>query len=970
VTRALILTAALVWPAAAWAQGTIAGVVRDTTGGVLPGVTVEAASPVLIEKVRSVTSDETGQYRIVDLRPGLYTVTFSLAGFSTVRREGIELAAGFTATVGAELRVGELAETLIVTGAAPVVDTQNVARQRVMTSETIEALPTARRYDSLARLIPGMTVPAATTGQSPYDVGGSQGEASLRFSLHGGNPNDVILQVDGLRYQQPGDGARASLGGFDATAQEINFETGALSAEWATGGVRVNIIPKEGGNRFKGGFYNSWTNSSLQSDNFTDELKAQGLVGIDTIERMWDIHPEFGGPVLQDRMWFYGHYRYWGADKKVADSFYSRGGNPLVYNADPSNPGLQVTTQSSANLRVTTQASRKNKISLYGDNQTRVYDQIGAAGRSPETWHHQVQPLGYLLQAKWTSPVTNRLLLEAGTTYYRAHYINKPMPGVSPDAYSVTDQATNRVYGAAPTYIEGNWGGPLPRASLSYVTGTHNVKVGATLTRWFQDNWTTASHDVNLTVLNGAPVSVTQYATPLLSTTNLDADLGIFAQDQWTTKRLTLNVGLRYDYLKGSIPVQHVAPNDIGSTGITSSTGRFLPYKTFDAVADSPKLHEISPRIGVSYDLFGTGKTALKGSFNRYLGAVEGPASPTTYNPVNNLVRTATRPWTDPNGDGVIQDSELGALSNSLFGQQVVNTRIDDGLRSGWGARSYNWETSAGLQHEVFPGTSLEFSYFRRSYGNFSVTDNVMTTPADFDQYCVTAPPDSRLPGGGGERICDLWDVTPLQYGKVDNLLTFAKNFGKRVENWNGVDFSVSARLPRGAMIQGGFSTGKTTTDSCEVQANLDNPSQRFCHVETPFLTQVKLLGMYTLPWDLQVSGTLQALPGEQITATYVATTAEIASSLGRNLAGGVRTATVELIAPGTRYGQRVYQVDFRLARKMRHRGVRIEPELNVFNLLNASPVVRMNTRYGAEWLRPQGILLGRFAKAGLLVSF
>jgi hypothetical protein len=969
VVALIALAGVALLPSESRAQSGLGGVVRDATGAVLPGVTVEAASPALIERSRAATTDGAGQYRIIDLRPGLYSVTFTLPGFTSVQRQGIELTAGFTATVNVELGLGDIAETITVSGAAPVVDIQNVTRQQVLQRETIDSLPSSRRYDSLAALIPGMVVPTATMGTSPYDVGGSQGEGSLSFGIHGGRAADMVLQIDGLRFQQPGSGNLSSLTGFDASAAEINFETAALSAEWGTGGVRVNMIPKEGGNTFRGGFYANRADSSFQSDNFTSALRGQGLAGLDQVERIWDIHPEFGGPLVRDRLWFYGHYRYWGADKRVADSFYNGSGNPLAYQIDPTRPGLQVTTQSSANLRGTWQASPRNKVTAYYDQQTRVFDQVVAAGRSPEAWHHQTQPTGYLAQAKWTSPITSRLLLETGLTYYRAHWINGFANGVTSADYAVTDQGTGRTYGSAPFYFEGDWGGPLPSGSLSYVTGSHALKVGFTLSRTFQTITTAANHDLNLVVLNGQPIGVTQWATPTVATTNLDADLGLYAQDRWTMRRLTLNLGLRFDYLKGSIPAQFVGPDDTGNTG-TSSSGRYLPFKAFDRVDNVPNLKDISPRFGASYDLFGTGRTALKASLSRYMGAPAGTSAPATYNPMSTLVTTSGRPWTDDNDDRLPQESELGPLSNTNFGRAIVNTRFDDLVRTGWFNREYNWEASLGVQHQLVSRVSADVSYFRRWYGNFTVTDNVLASPADFDPFCITAPVDSRLPGGGGNAICGLYDITPTKYGQVDNFRTLASNFGERREAWHGVDVGLSAQLPRGIVLRGGISTGKTTVDECEVLANLDNPSTRFCRTETPFLTQVKLLGTYTLPGAVQISSTLQSIPGPPITAAYAATTAEIAPSLGRNLAGGVRTATVQLIQPGTMYGERMYQLDIRVARSVNIGHTRIQPELSVFNALNSSPVVLLNTTYGSQWQRAQGVLLGRFAKLGVLMTF
>src|SRR5213594_3790260 len=244
---------ALVLPTLASAQGSgIAGVVRDTTGGVLPGVTVEAASPALIEKVRTVVTDDQGLYRIVDLRPGIYGVTFTLPGFTVVKREGIELTGNFTATVNAELRVGGLEETVTVSGQSPVVDVQNVVQQRVMSRELLEALPTAKSIQSMTAFIPGLSA-----GLQNHDVGGTVGDQPIGTAIHGSRANDQHMFYDGMRtnnlnYLGSGGGASQSIFFNPAAIQEISMEVGNLAIQSETGGVVINAIPKDGGNVFRG----------------------------------------------------------------------------------------------------------------------------------------------------------------------------------------------------------------------------------------------------------------------------------------------------------------------------------------------------------------------------------------------------------------------------------------------------------------------------------------------------------------------------------------------------------------------------------------------------------------------------------------------------------------------------------------------------------------------------------------------
>src|SRR5262245_5682269 len=282
-------------PRVAWAQatttGSIAGVVKDTTGALLPGVTVEAASPALIEKVRSAVTDEQGNYKIVNLRPGAYTVTFTLSGFSTLRREGLELSAGTTLPVNADLKVGALEETVTVTGASPVVDVQNVRTQNVLTQALVNELPTAKTFVALAALTLGASGGGGGTGTSGNrDVGGNNGEGTSALSIHGSRP-DGGYNLEGVRANSLSinGSTRRYFTNADAV-QEIVAETSGQSAETETGGVSQNIIFREGGNTFHGLGEGEYTGKGLQNSNITQELRDRGVRGDgNKIKKIWSV---------------------------------------------------------------------------------------------------------------------------------------------------------------------------------------------------------------------------------------------------------------------------------------------------------------------------------------------------------------------------------------------------------------------------------------------------------------------------------------------------------------------------------------------------------------------------------------------------------------------------------------------------------------------------------------------------------
>lgn len=349
--------------------------------------------------------------------------------------------------------------------------------------------------------------------------------------------------------------------------------------------------------------------------------------------------------------------------------------------------------------------------------------------------------------------------------------------------------------------------------------------------------------------------------------------------------------------------------------------------------------------------------------------------------------------WNDLNRDFVPQgdplnpaaNGEIGPSPNANWGRAVLSTNYDPDWSGGFATRPYQWEFTTGVQHELVPGMSVNAAYYRRIYGNFDLVDNTLVSGSDHDEFCVTAPADPRLPTAG-DRICGFRDLNPTRLGRFQNLGTNSNDFGEKTEHWNGVDIGVNARLSNGTLLQGGISTGKTTSDNCAVFANVPeagvtgvlpiagSTAGPYCRQETPFLTQFKLLGSYRLPWALQVSGTFQSVPGDPITALYVATNAEIAPSLGRNLsAGATSTTTVHIIPPGTMFGPRINQVDLRLTRQFTPAGLRIRANLDIYNLTNINTPLVWNNNYGrdgAVWQRPSLIVAGRIFKVGGQIDF
>ena len=324
--------------------------------------------------------------------------------------------------------------------------------------------------------------------------------------------------------------------------------------------------------------------------------------------------------------------------------------------------------------------------------------------------------------------------------------------------------------------------------------------------------------------------------------------------------------------------------------------------------------------------------------------------------PYNRIVYSTTRTWTDANGN-FVPDCDLtsaasqdlrasggdfcGALADPNFGKATVSTTYDANAITGWGKRPFNWEFTTSVQQQILPRVSVDAGYFRRWYGNFGITDNLALTAADFDSFCITAPANSRLPGGGGNQICGLYNVKPARFSvAAQNFVTSASNYGNQIQHWNGFDGSVNARLAQGINVQGGFSVGRSSFDNCDIvsqhpeliaTATTATPLS-YCHIDTPWLTDAKAIASYLIPKvDVQVAASFQSSPGPYLIANYnqPGGAASPIPSLGRPLSGNAANVVVNLIPTAyqgvgtgstgnlasTVYGERLNQLDLRFGK-------------------------------------------------------
>jgi hypothetical protein len=1015
------------------AQGVITGVVKDASGAVMPGVTVEAASPALIEKIRTVVSDDTGQYRIVDLRTGTYAITFSLTGFSTVKRDGIEISGTFVATVNAELRVGSLAETITVTGETPIVDVQSAKVQTTINRDVIAAIPTSRNATGIMAIIPGM----ATNGDNGGITGGTGGGAS---SMHGGRPSDSRTLSDGLNMGWAGANSNAAVVNV-AGSQEIVTSTSGGLGEAETAGVVLNVVPRDGGNTFSGMVYYSGANGDMQSSNYTQALKDAGLRSPAQLLKVWEVNPMGGGRIIRDKLWFYLTYRQSYAENTIPGMFFNKnGGDPTKWlvDFDTSRVGFNDTRVKNYIGRLTWQVSPRNKISFQDSEQWSSANRTGggSATRTPEAQGLNLYTPGHTRTLTWTSPISNRMLLEAGWGQYLANYANDA-PRIdgqhNPALISVLEQtgvASAAIPGseynggiAGLTYrFDNPLGGGFQhhqigtlanlKASISYITGAHNIKVG------YMGGFSNPSQAyynftpfVQYRFNGGVPNQLTQTAqyggtgpSAVEFVRNL-VPTSFYAQDQWTSNRLTLQGGLRYDYILTSYP----------DSCMGGPTYPLMPTQICYPARSTPGVHwsDLTPRIGAAYDLFGNGRTAVKFNIGKYVQALTASNSDMDLNPLIRLNLQTTRTWNDRGGLGVNGDyvpqcdllnpaanGECGAMDNQNFGKEFFTRTFDPDFINGFGKRPNNWEMGVSLQQEVAPRVSVTAGFYRRWFGNFYTLDNTAVAASDFTQFGVPIPLDPRLPGGGGGVVSGIYNVNPNRVGAVADFAEQTSKLGADpTENWQGVDFGVNARLRNGVTIQGGTSTGRTLQDNCALRSQLPETypwstiivtqslrgdssaglTRPYCRIVTPYQTSFRGLATYVVPKvDVQLAATWRSDPGNEIQANYTVTSA-IANSgpqpLGRNLSSG--NITVNLIPQGTLYGPRLNNIDFRVAKIFHFGRTRAQVGLDVYNILNSDTVATYNLAYVAptatspsNWLTPSTIATARYAKVNFQVDF
>jgi hypothetical protein len=935
----------------------------------MPGVSVIASSPALIEQSRAVTTDGSGRYAIVDLRPGEYSVVATAAGFKKFQQEKVDVPASTVVPVNVTMQIGQASETITVTAESGTVDVESITNQRVLTRAIQDALPAPRNMQALAALVPGLRLRSGT-GANP-DVGGSQQMEQTYITGHGNGAVQTTVLLDGLNINSNLTDGTIQNYVDNSVIQQATYQTSGIGAEVPTGGTLVNQIPKDGGNDFHGDGFLSYTGQGglWQANNLSDALRARGVASTNAIVHIQDFNGTLGGPIRTNRLWFLGSARY----QSTNDTW------PGIFNKDGTST-VQDQYIAQAVLRLAYQASSKDKIS-------------GTFDKIQKFKGHQLTPLTSIpidpnavgrrggtnysvFQAKWTRLQSSRLLFEAGISqnviYYQDVYLTKQLEKTpfTPEWYASASKVSVLNTGAS---IRTN-AGPLQSFflpvrknvsfSAAYVTGSHNLKVG------LQDAWGKNDRvsSINADLIQNyrqdsagilQPVNVLVYNTPIANRQHVDKDLALYIADTWKYKRLSVTAGLRWEYSKSVIDAS-VVP-----------AGRFIPARSFPRIdcAVIPGLgcwKTVVPRVGAAYDLTGRGKTALRvswGLYNspKYTGYLD------AFNPM--VVSTDTRTWTDTNRDDIAQDNEIGPSTNVNFGKLANIPKLDPNFR-----RDRNQQFSAGITHQLFSRTTVGVNWYRRTVANLAYLSNRAVDPvADWIPFQVQNPYEPSTPitaytmrnAAVQARPADLYQTN------ADSSLTSNK--------YTGFEFGTTTRLPKSGFLFLGYTLERQSDQRCDMHigaagvgngitnASLNDPnSLRYCDQRglIPFRSDFKLSGVMPVAWGVDYSWSINSNPNNERYTSWDITRIsryptdcdtcanDPAGKTAANPGGKALvipsnvtliqpTLRIPLIRPGARYQDRLNQVDMGLKKTFKFREtIRVQAQVDVFNVLNVATVL------------------------------
>jgi len=897
---AALAVVALAVPVAAQVQtGSILVRATDEQGGITPGVTVTISSPVLVSGTMTGVTDGGGVYRFPSLVPGTYSVKLELAGFQTLVRDGIVVLVGQTTPIDVALKVATLAETVTVAGQSPTVDTTSANVNVNLSEQLLQGTPGGRDIWALVEAkVPGLVI-------SRPDVGGTSGGLQGTFSARGTNSSQNTSFLNGINVGDPAAiGAAGFYYDFDAF-DDIQVSTGAHDITVPTSGVFLNMITKTGGNRWNGATTFTWTGDSLQARNdHNPNLQKYGFrQNGNTSDFVSDINVTAGGPLVQNKLRFFGSFRDWRVHQNVP-----------VQNSEVV---LDQTNITSGLGNFTWQASQNNRLTGFYSRQrySKPNRLLNNASITVTDSTSDEEDMFDLVQGQWNSVLGANLFLDARLGLNKILFPTYQNGG---NQQSITDNATGIVYGNFPTDVIRNRDRYQSNTTAQYyidqaLGGRHELRFGFDYSHAVTQNQTRRVDDVrpfyNSTTTPRAQ-TVEIYATPLIDKSAVNV-LALFAQDSYSVRRLTLIGGLRWESLEGYLPEQSSPPS------------AFYPdiQRSFPEQRDLVKWSTAGPRVSAVYDVMGDGKTAAKASYGRYYYILStGGGGVSNVNPNSNYFTTYT--WNDINGDLKFQRGEQTGVGVLTSG---TTTTIDPDF-----VRPYTDEYAFGVDRELMANFKLSAVATYRREKNLQASTN----PDNPYATTLTSAPD---PGPDGF----LGTADDSTYGFYQRLSaanrTLITNDRKVTQSYKGLEITLTKRLSNRWQMLAGYTLSKNRLDDVSVDTSpnlLINASGNITNAsysDRPH--QFKATGMYVLAYhDVVLSGNFRSQQGPPVTR-----------QISRALAfGGAQTINLEPLG-ASRVGP-LTTVDVRVGKIFRFENRTLEASLDFDNLMNADTVWGVRT--------------------------